>query len=662
MTMPFRSLLLFLVLTTPALAQAPAKKGAPPSLPLPSVETLLGWLQTTKPAERAKAQAMLPEQISWPGESTIEKRDKQWGRQLYGKTPNAARDYEWLHRRVLILLAYHGSKAQSAVPVLLDWRTDGPADGAPPIVPGAPGFPVFPEDARNLNSALPPPPHRSGAALYALTFIAPDDQRVVDVLIAEWLKPNEEAGRALNRLGARDSLLKGLRRRPVEYLGIGAVGFIARFGPKAHDLVPQIVTYLGEENDNAARIAMGTLTKIGATSAEIEAALTQKLDDRDPFLQNAAFYGLVRFARNKPAMPATEALKTLGDWQKATPITLARAIVALANTPLDNSNVPLYMRVARQGPPDYLANQLWSIIERNRPGRYAPVVQVMIERHRESLSALQMEDKEALKPLQNALSHPKWEVKLAGLTGLAKLGPTAQPLRAAMEQVFTASIKDSKALPVRPQLLETARLLQMQNAIRPALLTWLDDSLKNLQTSSTPRDEDYLYHAHLIEALCESGKLSGVEQGALEKHVQQALAMDNVPVFIAATQLARLVKPPVASLLPRLQEVLSENFEGLSENQENQSVAGKRSLAARLAALRLVQTIGPEAQALAPRLREIIESRTALWIHAYDAARNALATVTSKSSQDNAGQNTPSREVLPKEALPRPTLPVAPLL
>ncbi len=637
MMMKFRTIVLFFAVTTPAFAQAPAKKGAPPKMPMPSVETLLTWLQTTKPAERAKAQAKLPEELSWPGESAIEKRDKQWGKQLYGKSPIAARDYEWLHRRVLILLAYQGAKAQKAVPILLDWREDGPAEGAPPTVPGVVGFPSFPEDARNTPSALPPPPHRSGAALYALTFIAPDDQRVVDVLLAEWLKPNDDAARALNRLGARETILGGLRRRPVEYLGIGAVGFIAKFGPKAHDLVPKIVTYLGEESDDSARIAMATLQKIGAKTGEIESALTQKLDDKDPLLQNAAFFGLVRFARNKPAMPPDEALKTLADWQKAPFMNLAKALVALAKTPLDETTVPVYIRVARQGPPDYISNQLWPVIERNRPGRFANLVQTMIERHRESLSALQPDDKAALTPLQNALVHPKWEVKLAALTGLAKLEQTALPLRPAMEKVFAASVSDPKALSVRPQLLETARHLQMQNTIRPALLAWLDDSLKSLQTSSTPRAEDYLYHAHLLEALGEGGKLSGTQQGALEKHVGQALAMDNVPVFIAAARLARLVKPPVASILPRLQEVLSEKFDGLTENPQS----NRRSLEARQAALQLVQTIGPDAKVLAPRLQEIIESRDKLWLHCYDQARNALATITADVRTKDEPKDTP---------------------
>ncbi len=635
MKMKLRTIIFLFALSTSALAQD--KKGAPPPLPLPPVETLLTWLQSTKPDVRAKAQAKLPEEISWPGEVAIEKRDRQWGKQIYGKTPNAARDYEWLHRRVLILLAHHGAKAKAAVPVLLDWREDSLADGA------VPDFPALPTDANIERGAapnpLPPPPHRSGAALYALTFIAPDDTRVVDVLLAEWLKPNEDAGRALNRLGARDAILQGLRRRPAEYLGLEVVGFLAKFGPQARDFVPKIVPYLGEESDDSARIAMSALTKIGATTTEIETALIEKLDDKDPLLQNGAFFGLVRFARNKAAMPAAEALKTLDNWQKTPPMNLARALVALAQTPLDESSVPVYIRVARQGPPDYIANQLWPIIERRRPGRYTALVQTMIERHRESLSALQPDDKAALVPLQQALSHPKWEVRLAGLTGLSKLGQTALPLRPAMEKVFLDSVSDAKALPVRPQLLETARQLQMQTTIRPALLAWLDVSLKNLQTSSTPREEDYRYHAQLLTALSESGTLQGAEQGALEKHVGQALAMDNVPVFIAAAQLARSVKPPVATVLPRLQEVLSENFDGLKEGK-------KRSIEARQSALRLVQTIGPEAKDLAPRLREIIESRDALWLHCYDFARNALATITTNQpDKDNPKTGAISHEI-----------------
>ena len=627
MLMKFRTITLIFALTTsafaPAFAQTPDKKGAPPKMPLPSVDTLLTWLQTTKADERAKAQAQLPDEISWPGQSAIEKRDKQWGQQLYGKTPNAARDYEWLHRRAIILLAYHGAKAQKAVPILLDWREDSRAENASPTVQGLPGMPIFPDRETEMRNALPPPPHRSGAALYALTFIAPDDARVVDVLLAEWLKPNDDAERALNRLGAREAILQGLRRRPVEYLGIGALGFIAKFGPNAHDLVPKIVTYLGDENDDNARVAMTTLSKLGAKTSEIENALTQKLDDKDPLLANAAFYGLVRFARNKPAMAPTEALKTLGNFQQSAPMDLARALVALSQKPLDETTVPLYIRVARQGPPDYISNQLWPIIERQRPGRFADLVQTMIERHRESLNALQPDDKAALTPLQNALFHPKWEIKLAALTGLAKLEQTALPLRPAMEKVFAASVTDPQALPMRDQLLEQARLLQMQETIRPALIAWLEDSLKNLQTSSTPRAEDYLYHAHLLEALSESGTLSGTEQGTLEKQGGQALAMDNVPVFVAAARLARVVKPPVASILPRLEEVLSDRFDGLSENNE-------RSLEARLAALQLVQTIGPEAQILAPRLRQITESRDKLWLYCSDVARNALATVSAK--------------------------------
>lgn len=687
MTMPFRPIL-FLFAATPLLAPAPVSaqklptaspaKAAPPPSPLPSVETLLTWLQTADPVARAKAQAKLPETLSWPGETSIEKRDRQWGRQLYGKTPNAVRDYEWLHRRVLILLAYQGAKAQKAVPTLLDWREDGPAEGAPafnaqtfpslpspvsaaPTVTTAPSLPAFPSDSGAPRDTtpmpLPPPPHRSGAALYALTFIAPDDPRVIDVLLAEWIKPNEDAGRAINRLGARDSILQGLRRRPIEYLGINAVSLLAKFGPKAHDFVPKIAHYLGDENDASARVAMTTLMRIGGTAAEIENALTSRLNDKDPSLQNDAFYGLVRLARSKPRLAATDALKTLDNWKTATSINLARAMVVLASSPLDETTVPVYSRVVRQNPPDYLESQLWPIIERNRPGRFASLIQLMIERHPESLASLQP-DEAALRPLQAALSHPKWEVRIAGLTGLAKLGTVSQPLRPAMEQVLMSSVNDAKAKPVRPQLLETAQLLQMQAAIRPALMVWLDDSLKTLQTSSAPREEDYRYYAQLINAICESGLSRRAnrnsEFGALEKHAQQALSMDNVPVFIAATRLARLVQPPVSTILPRLQEVLSANFEGLTEPQG--ATGRKRSVEARLAALRLVQTLGPSAKVLAPRLREIMETRDALWIHCYEAAQNALATI---SVEDKETPTPPAASPAPPVAPPT-NLPTAP--
>lgn len=615
---------------------------APPKAPLvpatlPPVETLLTWLQSTDNRVRAKAQAQLPDALAWPGEKTQETRDKQWGQQLYGKPANPARDYEWLQRRIMILLAHHGPRAQTAVPILLDWRGAGPGEGAPPIpglpVPGlpVPGLPAAGEEIVRDNTAikLPPPPRRSGTALYALTFIAPDDPRVIDILLAEWQGANTEASRALNRLGARDSILKGLRRRPADYLGLDAVALLAKFGPKARDFVPQIVPYLGEESDVSARVAMLTLSKIGVTTAQIETALIEKLKDPDPLLQSGAFYGLVRFARNKPAMPAGEALKTLDAWKTSAPMNLARAFITLSQTPATPEAFTIYTRIARQNLPDYFAGQFWTLVEKSGPGSHTPLVQALIERHRTSLSALRPGDRAALTPLQGALNHPKWEVKMAALSGLAKLGETAQTLHPAMEKVFIASINDPQAMPHRPQLLQQARSLQREVAIRPALLAWLDDSLKQLQTADNPTEEDYAYHAALLETIIQSGKPTPAQRGALERHVYQALAMDNVPVFIQATYLARLIKPPVAPLLTRLEEVLSEKFDGLSEIRGAQGQM--RSVGARQAALRLVQTFGSEARVLVPRLKEIAESRDPFWQQSAGAAQNALVIVTANT-------------------------------
>ena len=630
-------------LTTPLLAQAPNTPSAPkptpksaasPQVPnpLPPIETLLTWLQSADAKVRVKAQGQLPEALTWPGEKTVEARDKQWGRQLYGKPANPAQDYEWLHRRIFILLAHHGAKAQSAVPVLLDWRGAGQGQSAPPV-PGGSGVPGIPpaggEAASELSPALPPPPRRSSAALYALTFISPDDPRVIDVLLAEWQGPNEDVGRAINRLGARDSLLKGLKRRPADYLGLDAVALLAKFGPKARDFVPQIVPYLGEESDASARIAMLTLSKIGVTSTEIEAALITKLKDPDPLLQSSAFYGLMRFARNKPAMPAGEALKTVEGWKTATPMNLARAFVTLGQTPPKAETFAIYTQVARQSLPDYFADQFWSLVEKSGPGAHAPLVQALIERHRTSLAALRPGDRAALTPLQNALSHPKWEVKVAALQGLARLGEVAQASRPAMEKVFIASINDAQAALHRPRLLQSARTLQMEASIRPALMAWLDDSLKRLQTADNPTEDDYAYHASLLQTLTQGGKPGPTERGALERHIYQALAMDNVAVFIQAATLARLVKPPAAPLLTRLEEVLGEKFDGLSEIRGAQGQV--RSLEARQTALRLVQTLGSEARVLVPRLKEIAESNDPFWRQSATAARNALAVVTALS-------------------------------
>jgi HEAT repeat protein len=647
MMMQLHNLVLLFALTTPLLAQVPKPPSptAPLKAPLvpatlPTVETLLTWLQSTDSRVRAKAQAQLPDALAWPGEKTFETRDKQWGRQLYGKPANPAHDYEWLYRRILILLAHHGAKAQTAVPLLLDWRGAGPSEGAPPV----PGLPSTGDEIVRDNTALklPPPPRRSGTALYALTFIAPDDPRVIDVLLAEWQGANNEAARALNRLGARDSILKGLRRRPADYLGLDAVALLAKFGPKARDFVPQIVPYLGEESDESARIAMLTLSKIGVTTTEIEAALVEKLKDEDPVLQSSAFYGLVRFARNKPRLPAPEALKTLDNWKTAAPMNLARAFVTLSQTPPTTEALTIYTRVARQTLPDYFADQFWSLVEKSGPGQHAPLVQALIERNRASLAALRPGDRAALSPLQQALSHPKWEVKVAALAGLAKLGETAKSLRPAMEKVFIASINDPQALSHRPRLLESARQLQMESAVRPALMAWLGDNLKRLQTINNPTDDDYAYHASLLQTLTQSGKPNAAERGALEMHVYQALAMDNIAVFIQATHLARLVKPPVAPLLTRLEEVLSEKFDGLSEIQGAQGQV--RSIEARQAALRLVQTLGSEARVLVPRLKEIAESRDQFWQRSAEAAQNALVIVTANTDNtpSNATDNAPA--------------------